>query len=309
MASRTSADGGESPTCVACQGTHLRRHPASRRTGNVIWECRDCGARFIADRPTREALEPLLDADRDTFADWTSRTRTQVIDDSHATVLDELNTIVGARPGRSLFDVGAGAGNFLSMARDAGFAPHGNDLATGAIELAAERYGIDLLLGDLSTIADPGEHDALTMWCVLAHVPDADSLLTEAMRTLRPGGVLFLQTPRWSFMDRLGMLALDLTRGRAARIMDRRLALHHMVLHTETSMRRALERLGYEVQTVRAVVRFSLTTVDYLRSLGVPERVRPGIARVIDFFLDRGLFPRNVLDVYARRPLDQLEQH
>jgi 2-polyprenyl-3-methyl-5-hydroxy-6-metoxy-1,4-benzoquinol methylase/predicted RNA-binding Zn-ribbon protein involved in translation (DUF1610 family) len=293
------------PRCEACLSTDIRHHPTSRKSGSVIYQCRRCGLHGLSTRPRLEALADYATTyDRDRYADWVAITRAGVVDADHAEVLERIDTLVGARDGRSMFDVGAGSGSFLAMARQAGFHPTGNDLSNGAVELARESHGIDLLLGDLSEIDDPGQHDAVTLWCVLAHVPDGESLMRDVLRTLRPGGVMYLQTPRWSAMDTIGMVAQDLTRGRLTKITDRRLGMHHMVLHSARSIRRMLERLGYEVVSVEPHVRYTLTTASYLESLGFNERWRERLAKPIDALLDRDLFFRNVLDVYARRPLE-----
>jgi 2-polyprenyl-3-methyl-5-hydroxy-6-metoxy-1,4-benzoquinol methylase len=290
------------PRCQACLSTDVHVHSASRRTGQVILSCRHCGLHALAERPELGELVELLDVDRDWFAGWVERTRGDVIDKSHAQVLERLAAIVGPAEDRSLFDVGAGEGGFLAMARDKGFRPSGNDVATGAIDLARERNGIELHMGDLSTLEGVGLHDVVTMWCVLAHVPDGNRLLADAFNVLKPGGVLYLQTPRWSAMDTAGMAAHDVTKGRSTRITDRRLALHHMALHTPTSMRINLERLGYEIITIEPKVRYSLNTADYLGSLGVGQKASGRLAKPIDKLLERDLFFRNVIDVYARKP-------
>ena len=78
--------------------------------------------------------------------------------------------------------------------------------------------------------------------------------------------------------------------------------MHHMTLHTPRSIRVTLERLGWEVLAVESKVRYSLTTASYLQSLGVSEKGSERASRPINAMIDRGLFPRNVLDVYARVP-------
>lgn len=287
--------------CLACLGRDIRVHAASHRTGFVILHCRSCGLHYLRDRLSLESVVNDYDLDVDGYAAFTDITRPDVIDDSHAAVLEHIDRLVGGTTGRSLFDIGAGDGGFLAMARDAGFAPHGNELSSGAIDMAQERHGITLLKGDLSTL-DAGRHDAVTLWCVLAHVPDGDVLLNDVKQVLKPGGVMFLQTPRWSRMDALGMAAHDVTRGRATRITDRRMAMHHMSLHTEDSMRITLERLGWEVVSIEPRVRYSLTTSSYLQSLGISQRWAERASRPVNAMVDSGRFFRNVLDVYARRP-------
>ena len=290
--------------CEACLSSVVKHHSTSRRSGSVIYQCPRCGLRGLSTRPRMEDLADFATTyARDKYADWVGITRSGQLDKDHAEVLERLTGLLGSSEGRSMFDVGAGAGGFLKMAREQGYAVTGNDLSQGAVDLAAES-GIELLLGDLADIDDPGQHDAVTLWCVLAHVPDGSALMRDVLKVLKPGGVMYLQTPRWSGMDSLGMVAHDVTKGRATKITDRRLAMHHMVLHTADSIRALLERLGYEVVAVEPHVRYTLTTESYLQSLGVNDRWRRRLGRPIDALLERDLFFRNVLDVYARKPLD-----
>ena len=288
-------------SCLACGGGNVRTHSPSHRTGFVILECRNCGLHFLRDRASFDSVVADYDMDAASYATFADITRPEVIDSGHAAVLRRLDVLVGPVPGRRLFDLGAGTGGFLAMARDAGFEPHGNELASGAIEMAKERHDIDLLKGDLSTL-DAGRHHAVTLWCVLAHVPDGDVLLNDVRNIVEPGGVMFLQTPRWSGMYGIGMAAHDATRGRGSLITDRRMAMHHMSLHTEDSMRRTLERLGWEVISIEPKVRYSLTTSSYLQSLGVSEKWAERATRPINALVDKGWFFRNILDVYARIP-------
>jgi len=286
--------------CTACQAADVRRHVVSRRTGHVIEECRRCGARALGEHE-RPPDEEFYDWDRASYEAYVEVTRQDLVDRSHHETLRTLRRLSPRVDRPRLFDVGAGAGAFLSTAREAGFAPAGNELAPGAVELAKERYDIDLLLGDLSDLEVDDRYEAVTMWCVLAHVAEPDKLLLQVHDLLTPGGVLFLQTPRWCSMDRVALGCHDLSGGRLTHLTDRRLGGHHRVLHTERSIRANLERLGYDVIEVRPRVRFSLTTDFYLHWLHLKPSVRRQLVRGIDGILDREWCVRNVLDVYARK--------
>ena len=126
--------------------------------------------------------------------------------------------------------------------------------------------------------------------------------MSESLDLLRPGGVMFLQTPRWSFMDTVGLSLHWISRGRWTRLTDRRVAPHHMVLHSTTSIQRLLEGVGFEAVAAKPRVRFSLQIHDYLESLGVSPRLARILARPFTALIDNNLFPRNVLDVFALRP-------
>lgn len=202
----------------------------------------------------------------------------------------------------SLYDVGAGDGSYLKLAQDEfGLKVTGNEVEQAATVIAQERNGIGLEYGELSALGHDQEFDAATLWCVLAHVEDGDGLLGDVRTLLRPGGVLFLQTPRWSGGDAAASLLQRASSGRASRLVDRRLAGHHWVLHTKESVRRQLERVGYEVLEVIPQVRYTLSSTAYLESLHVPRSMQPAGAWLMDQAIEKRMFPRIVLDVYARR--------
>lgn len=242
-----------------------------------------------------------LDQDHETFKTWNDRIRQETVSGAHREVLRRLQTYLPDGE-RSIFDVGAGGGGFLALARSSGFRPDGNDIAQGAVEVAKRQNDIDIRHGVLSDLNDVPPQDALTLWCVLAHVFEPDELMTEARDLLRPGGVVYLQTPRWSLMDRIGLAVHWASRGRWTRVTDRRLALHHMVLHSVDSIRILLTRAGFDVIAVEPRVRFSLQIHDYLETIRISPRWAAILARPFEFLIDRNLFPRNIVDVFARRP-------
>ena len=79
------------------------------------------------------------------------------------------------------------------MAKDRGFRVAGNEVSPPAIDECRARHDIELVLGDdLRALAkDRRDFDAVTMWCVIAHVDEPDGLLRGARALLRPGGVYF----------------------------------------------------------------------------------------------------------------------
>ena len=289
--------------CESCHAPGVHVYPRSRRSGRIIVRCRTCDLRFLSNPDGAQSIGDFYDSfDRELFTIYADAKRTTLIDSTWRSTLDRLSNALGGTAGRSLLDVGSGDGQFLNLARSTGFEVAGNELAPGAVEMTKEVYDIDLHLGDLSTIDGSDQFDAVTMWCVLAHVSDPQALLANCLRLLKPGGVLFMQTPRWSAMDAAALAASRVTGGRMSRVIDRRLSDTHMRLHSKRSMRRALQTVGFETVTTESRARYSFETTHYLASLGVPERARKSISSSIDRFLDRDMFFRNVLDVYARKP-------
>lgn len=288
--------------CPACTSTRVRTGPKSSKTGSKIATCAKCGTHWLANPESAQQHTDYEDFNREMYETFVGFKRADTLDSAYDSTLDRIAQLIQS-DGKALFDIGAGAGDFLDRARQKGFEPFGNDLAPGAIELAKEYTGIDLHEGDLASIEGSDLYDAVTMWCVLAHVDQPDALLSDALRVLKPGGVLFLQTPRWSAMDTAGNASAHASRGRMSRLLDRRVNAAHKVLYSRQGLTNEAERVGFDVIDVRAVARYSLNTPTYLRSLGVPERAGRALGRGLDVAVDRNLFFRNILDLYARKPL------
>lgn len=288
-------------TCPACTGTVVRAYPASRKTGHVVAGCGACGTHWLANPSAAEQIVGNYDYDRTFYEMYVNAKRADSLDRDCRSALHRIDELIES-DGRALFDLGAGAGEFLVLAREFGYEPHGNELAAGAIEMARDNAGIELHVGEVATMDGENLYDAVTMWCVLAHVADPDDLLRQTLRILKPGGVLFLQTPRWSAMDRAALRAARSSRGRFARVLDRRLNDMHMTLYSSRGLTTRARRIGFEVVEIHSRVRYSLKTHEYLRSLGMPPRTSDAVARALDVAVERDLFFRNVLDMYARKP-------
>lgn len=295
-------------TCPACAGTNVHTAVASRATGRRISACRDCGAHFWHDHQDAERLEAIelqIEWSSDDYSDWVDIKREQVGPEAWREALGWIRDALppAARDDTPvLYDVGAGDGEFLSVARDDfGFAVTGNEIVAGAVELAKERHDVALDLGDLSSLGHVETVDAVTLWCVLAHVTDTDQLLRDTHTMLRPGGVLFLQTPHWTRADAAAQAVARATGGRVAKVPDRRIAQHHWILHTRESITRQLTRLGFTDVVAEPRLRYTLTAEAYIASMNPPAwSIRPA-ARMLDRLIASPIAPRIVLDVRARK--------
>lgn len=289
-------------TCQACGSARTRTHAPSRTSGNCVVRCRDCGYSTLLNPPEDDSIVAQYDLDESDYNAFIAGKRQVMLDVVYVETLNRVRQLQEST-GADLFDVGAGGGEFLDIARAEGFKPYGNELSAGAVQIAQERHGIRLEHADLSGIEGENRYDAMTMWCVLAHVPNPRRLLADAYRLLAPGGVLFLQTPRWSAMDTAALTASRISRGRYARVLDRRIHSAHLRLHSVSSIREDVAHGGFDVVEVRPRARYTLQTKHYLVSLGLPESASARLARLIDQAVDRDLFFRNILDVFARKPL------
>ena len=290
-------------SCPACLSNDVVLFPASRKTGRRVLGCRACGLRAWAERSTySHDMEDPAGALTFDYEGYVQAKREGAMEDAWDDAIKMLGELLAGRPDLNLFDVGAGDGKFLDLARKNGFGVGGNELHAGAVELAKSRYDVDLMLGELPELGLENAYDALTMWCVLAHVEDVDSLVEDCFKLLKPGGLMYLQTPRWTVVDRMALAALKSSSGRFTRIVDRRVAEHHWQLHTTRSMVALLERHGFRDVQAIPKARYSLKSSMYLNSLGMPARLARPTGFAMDTAIKHGPVPRIVLDVFARKP-------
>lgn len=103
-----------------------------------------------------------------------------------------------------LLDVGAFTGNFLLAARADGWSqPEGTEISEPALAYARQHHGLTMHEGDLLGLAlEPG-YDVITLFDVIEHVRDPLATLQRVYDLLRPGGLLYLDTPHFDSLPRL----------------------------------------------------------------------------------------------------------
>jgi SAM-dependent methyltransferase len=109
---------------------------------------------------------------------------------------------------RTLLDVGCGYGSFVLAARQRGIDAVGIELAPFEIDFARTRIARERPEDDAAAVYREGSaldlpfaggaFDVVTLWNVLEHVPDGDRTLSEAIRVLRPGGLLYVVCPNYA---------------------------------------------------------------------------------------------------------------
>lgn len=102
-------------------------------------------------------------------------------------------------PGGKTFDLGCGRGEWLELMVEAGFTPVGVDLDADMLEACRER-GLPVFQGDaIEYLAalDSNSHVLISAFHVVEHVSfeQVRRIVSEALRVLKPGGLLILETP------------------------------------------------------------------------------------------------------------------
>lgn len=145
-----------------------------------------------------------------------------------------------------LLDVGGGAGEFTSIARNKGyktFLADGNSLS---IENEINR-GFDASIIDLN-MGLPGipnqKFDAVVCLDVIEHIVPAEQLIQEIFRVLKPGGFLIISTPNFGYLiDRFHyMLGYDVKEEG-----------YHYRFFTRIKLTHLLEKAGFTIESTNSI--------------------------------------------------------
>ena len=138
--------------------------------------------------------------------------------------------------GGRLLDVGFGSGAFLKIASEMGWHAEGIDFDPKAVEVARAR-GLNVSCASADELAaQEHQYDVITISHVIEHVHAPMALLQNLYRLLKPGGLLWLDTPNLSSYGarRFGSDWRDLDPPR------------HLVLFTPQSLISALSTIGFQ---------------------------------------------------------------
>lgn len=111
-----------------------------------------------------------------------------------------------------LLDIGTGAGDFLQLVKDQVKSCTG--LETNPFAIAeARRRGLTIFNQTVDAYAaeNPAQHDIITAFQVLEHIPDVRNFVSSCIRTLKPGGRLIIAVPdNGGFVGKQDNLPLNL---------------------------------------------------------------------------------------------------
>jgi SAM-dependent methyltransferase len=286
-------------TCQLC-GAPMRHLRRSERWDFDVARCRNC--RTVAVVGADQVAPGKLPDEADDI-NWDGYAEILRDDsDLRLTVLEELRRRI--RTGSevpTLFDVGAGDGTFLDVARQHGFAVAGNELSQTALTQAANKYGIELSPLMIEDQPDAA-FDAITMWCVIAHVPDSEAMLRDAYAKLRPGGVIFIRTPRWCAVDSTGFALDRISRGRMPELADRRVFPGHWRMFNARSLNDVMRNVGFVDIQAEPSCHYSLKSEVLVSGTGGPMKLFRRGTRLMDWMIQKQWVPRNVLLAYGQRP-------
>nr|WP_315163384.1 class I SAM-dependent methyltransferase [uncultured Flavobacterium sp.] len=112
---------------------------------------------------------------------------------------NKLNLINSQQPNKGIIlDIGAGTGEFLSVARQDGWKTIGVEPSDKAKAIAKNK-GVSFV--EQTSELESHSFDVISMWHVLEHVPDLNQQIKELKRLLKPNGTLIIAVPNFKSFD------------------------------------------------------------------------------------------------------------
>jgi SAM-dependent methyltransferase len=199
-----------------------------------VVECRDCGMVYITPRLDAGMIQEGYETVEDPVFVEQNPQRIRTFSRNIRSILRE--TGLDAK-GRRLLDIGCAGGAFLVAARDAGFLAQGIEPSRWLSEFGRRQYQLDIRQGIVTPDMFPaGTFDVVTLWDVIEHVPEPQSVLETVHALLKPQGYLWVNYPD------AGSAAAKLAGWRWPFWLS--VHLHYYKRHT---MRRQLEQAGFEI--------------------------------------------------------------
>lgn len=172
--------------CAVCAAPSF----PTRHGGTACSECSACGYAQLDEFSARRDYWPQDVSAHEIDEYWTGA--------KHHYFASALNLLSGMARGRRLLDFGGGIGYFSDLALRSGWDAYSLDVSSQASEMAVARIGRERVFEN-SLHIDTGSFDVITLWCVLAHVPDPHDLIREVTPLLVDGGIIWITTPNYRF--------------------------------------------------------------------------------------------------------------
>lgn len=178
-------------SCILCLGSESTT--VFNENNIAIVKCSNCSHVYSSFEQT-EHYEGYWDGGEDSYdLDWWDKAHRAIYADfiSHY-ILHEKG---------SLLDVGCGLGYFVKAVLDAkpSWEVIGYEISEKAVSFARKQNQLtEIHSGLVQDSSLPKNHfDIITLWDVIEHIPKPHFLLEYLFSLLKPGGVLFLQTPNF----------------------------------------------------------------------------------------------------------------
>ncbi len=190
--------------CVIC-GEKKWRNKFNRLATEFV-ECTNCG--LIRTEPI-PSFEQISDHYNKKFVTGNYELL-QRYDSDYETIYRQFlkfTTFYSRNPqGQRLLDIGCFTGQFLDVAKHAGFLTHGVEYQSEAARIANEKHDGRVHCGQIESYyeAPSKSFDVVTLFGVIEHLTEPDNTVRIIAKLIKQGGIFIIQTPNTaSFPARL----------------------------------------------------------------------------------------------------------
>ncbi|EJO69938.1 putative methionine biosynthesis protein MetW [Leptospira kirschneri str. 200803703] len=177
-------------TCYLCSNT--QNSVVFVENGIDIVQCSNCNHVFST-YEQEEHYEGYWDDDSSYDLSWW--------DNAHREIYQDFINKFLTAPSGKILDVGCGLGFFVKRIVDQkpNWEAIGYEISEKAVQFAKDKNGLKNVFSGIvqNSGIQKGSLDIITLWDVIEHIPKPHSLLEYLHSLLKPGGILFLQTPNF----------------------------------------------------------------------------------------------------------------
>ena len=239
-------DCGTAAACPACGGP--TRPSELVYCGVRYRRCQSCGSSLATVQPTSAELQ------REYEVAYPKQFPPEELTAERASLFDALlDRLAGRGLGADrprLLDLGGGGGHLSGLARARRWLAVSVDIAHTACAVARRRATIPAIQADAALLpVASGTVDAVTLVNVIDQAREPLTIVREAHRVLRPGGLVVVRVPNARFHGPWVRLLAALGPLARSRRWDAYPIVHHFAF-TPEGLRRLAERAGFEVLAV-----------------------------------------------------------
>lgn len=136
---------------------------------------------------------------------WQSLVQERLSEELHEErKIKKLESVLGSFKGKKILDVGCGTGGFVISVSKLGGRAYGIDPQRSAIEICKEKAVVNGLakkifrLEKAEKLSFPdNSFDIIYSFTVLEHVADVKKTMSEMIRVVKPGGLIYIHTPNY----------------------------------------------------------------------------------------------------------------
>ena len=232
--------------------TQGREHEYDNTTDDIfnVVECNKCALVYLNPRPDISELSTIYPLNYYSYNQKALREQANPNSILHklrykgftAKINKSLGMCTFAQPPFKVLDIGCGDGHTLDLYRHGqSVETHGVDFNADALALAA-RNGHKVYAGRFEDVNLPVEYfDLVTASHVIEHVPDPKEFAAKAFSILKPGGILWMETPNIGSID-------------AHWFKDRYWGAYHFPRHwyffTKSTIKKLGQSVGFNIEMV-----------------------------------------------------------